>query len=329
MKAHKIAELFPLATQQELETMAADIKENGLKIPIILLDGEILDGRNRFAACELAGVQPRFIDYQGKNPLRDVISWNLHRRHLTESQRADVGRKVALLPLGSNQYGSANLPTQKQAAEMMNVSERLIRDAALVARESPALAAQVAAGDLTVHAAIKIIRPHVAQNSGDNEWYTPKNIVEAAKAVLGEIDLDPASHADANKVVKAKKFFTAEEDGLKQKWTGRVFLNPPYAGELIGKFMEKLASAAEAKNISTAIVLVNNATETRWFARLAGVSAALCFPTGRVKFWHPRKEAVPLQGQCIAYLGKDLTAFQKNFKKFGIVAEILRSTTQP
>ena len=166
---------------------------------------------------------------------------------------------------------------------------------------------------------------HVMHNSGDNEWYTPEPYIEAARAVMGGIDTDPASHEEANKVVKATEFFTAEENGLHFEWVGRVFLNPPYEGKLIVQFMDKLDESVDQGATTEAVVLVNNATETRWFAVLASVSACLCFPTGRIKFWKPGSEkAAPLQGQCIAYIGANAEKFMSEFRQFGIVTTVHR-----
>jgi len=165
---------------------------------------------------------------------------------------------------------------------------------------------------------------HVSHNSGENEWYTPQPYIDAAKAVMGSIDLDPASSAKANEVVKAKSIFTAKDSGLKHPCKDTVWMNPPYAAELIGKFISKLVAEVEAERTTEAIVLVNNATETKWFAELASVSSALCFPSGRVKFWQASgKIAQPLQGQCVAYIGSNVTRFALNFAPFGIICDIV------
>ena len=155
-------------------------------------------------------------------------------------------------------------------------------------------------------------RPHVVHNSGDNEWYTPAEYIEAARDVMGTIDLDPASCETAQANVKAKRFYTVDDDGLTKVW-----LNPPYEGKLIGQFAEKLCDAFAAGDVTEAVVLVNNATETRWFQAILEQASAVCFPKGRVKFWHPRKEAVPLQGQAILYLGSDKETFVARLSRFG------------
>lgn len=165
--------------------------------------------------------------------------------------------------------------------------------------------------------------PHVANNSGNNEWYTPAEYIEAAHNVMGGIDLDPASSETANAIIGAASYHTAEDDGLGYEWGGRVWMNPPYAGELIGRFTAKLAAHFQNGDVTEAIALVNNATETAWFADLVGVSTAIVFPRSRVKFWKPNGElGAPLQGQAILYMGKNKDSFLNEFGRFGWGAHV-------
>lgn len=163
---------------------------------------------------------------------------------------------------------------------------------------------------------------HVSNNSGDNEWYTPKNFTDSARLVMESIDVDPASSQIANAVVKAGMYYTASDDGLSKEWTGNVFLNPPYAQPLIDNFSKKLIQEIQSGNTKQAIVLVNNATETKWFQSMAQLAAAICFPKSRIKFWSPEKESAPLQGQSFLYFGSNTQQFISEFKKYGFVAVI-------
>ena len=159
---------------------------------------------------------------------------------------------------------------------------------------------------------------HVSHNSGENEWYTPAEYIEAAKAVMGGIDLDPASTPEANAVVGATRFYTAEDNGLAQTWRGRMWMNPPYARPLVDRFCERLAASFRAGDVTEACVLVNNATETEWFGSLVEVGSAFCFVRRRVRFWHPdRTTSAPLQGQVIAYLGANPESFAAHFAELG------------
>ena len=164
-------------------------------------------------------------------------------------------------------------------------------------------------------------KAHVSRATGQFEWYTPVEYIETARRVLGTIDLDPASSPEANTIVGATRFFTAVDDGLAQPWTGRVWMNPPYAQPIICHFASKLAQERKLAHVTAAIVLVNNATETRWFRTLADVAAAICFPTGRVTFWSPDGEvgSQPLQGQAVLYFGEHAARFGAAFRAFGFV----------
>ena len=162
--------------------------------------------------------------------------------------------------------------------------------------------------------------PHVSKNSGENEWYTPAEYLDAARRVMGKIDLDPASSSIANSVVLATNYYTKEQDGLKQEWYGRVWLNPPYGAGLIKPFAIKLVNSLFNGNVTEAIVLVNNATETGWFKTLYGASSAVCFPTKRIRYWRVDGDTnSPLQGQAFIYFGQRAHIFIEEFRKIGLI----------
>jgi ParB family chromosome partitioning protein len=168
----------------------------------------------------------------------------------------------------------------------------------------------------TVYKEIK--KPHVSNNSGENEWYTPDYLIESAKIVMGNIDLDPASSKLANQIIKAKKYFDINSNGLDQKWYGNVWLNPPYSQPLISQFSDKINT--EINNFTQACILTNNATETEWYQNILINASVVCFLKSRIKFidLNGNPSGAPLQGQSIIYIGKKSKEFYNEFKKYGI-----------
>lgn len=160
---------------------------------------------------------------------------------------------------------------------------------------------------------------HVTANSGENEWYTPPEYVEAAREAMGGIDLDPASCETAQANVKAKRFFTVDDDGLSKPWAGNVWLNPPYSKDLIGRFASKVVE--QSSRFDQAVVLVNNATDTQWFHELSGVCSAICFFRGRIRFLDKtgKPANTPVQGQAAIYVGPRVEQFVQSFSRFGLV----------
>lgn len=190
------------------------------------------------------------------------------------------------------------------------------------ARFETYIATQTAAGKTVTadEVVAKTRGPHVVNNSGNNEWYTPPNFIEAARAAMGGIDVDPASSAVANRIVRAEQFYTTDDDGLRQSWEGRVWMNPPYEQPLIAQFAKAVAAKHEAGEVEQACVLVNNATETAWFQRMLNVASAVCFPRGRVRFLDPQgNPGAPLQGQAVIYMGSSRDRFTIAFEKEGPV----------
>jgi ParB family chromosome partitioning protein len=149
------------------------------------------------------------------------------------------------------------------------------------------------------------------------EWFTPGIYIEAARTVMGGIDLDPASCELANRTVRATKFFTAEYNGLTQEWHGQLFLNLPYRRDGIqGKFVDKLVREYRSGRWFQAIILIGNRTECAWFAPLWAYP--LCFTNHRIAFISPAgKKDSPVNANVFVYLGSNPGKFREVFSQFG------------
>ena len=200
--------------------------------------------------------------------------------------------------------------THEERFEALAKHPEAVEQAKAEARENEEIVTRSA----VLHKIQEAKKPHVANNSHDDEWYTPPEFIESARLVMGSIDLDPASNEHANKTVKAAHIFTEEDNGLEQEWFGNVWLNPPYSSALVQLFADKVAE----RGFEQAVVLVNNATETKWFRTLVDNADAIVFKTGRIKFLkHDGQHNTPLQGQAFIYYGDNPEVFLEEFGQYG------------
>lgn len=156
--------------------------------------------------------------------------------------------------------------------------------------------------------------------SVSDEWYTPHDIIQAAVTVMGEIDLDPASSAEANETVGAETFWTAADSPLERDWFGRVFLNPPFTRS--ADFVTKLVDEYKVGRAEAAVLVINgNRFDARWFHPLW--DHLLCFTYNRPAFRNPLMDynARPMGGTAIVYFGPRRDLFVAEFSPFGAVVE--------
>jgi len=162
-------------------------------------------------------------------------------------------------------------------------------------------------------------------NGGDDEWYTRPEFVDAARAVLGGIDFDPASNERAQQVVRAKRWYTKETNGLftpngrPRRWHGRVFMNPPFSK---GKdFGAHLLTEYDAGRVTAAIMVMNGwSLGARWFKDLDFHDYPMCLADGPA-FYKPGvpERAQPMVWAAFVYLGREFDAFTDRFSELGWV----------
>jgi ParB-like chromosome segregation protein Spo0J len=139
---HPATDLFPMMSDEELDELAGDITTHGLLHPIVLdAEGTLIDGRNRLAACQRAGVRPRFTMLDGKEPVAYILATNVNRRHLSAGQRAMLVAKARSLASKDQRDGR-----KARSAESANISAGRISQAVIVLEFAPELADQVIAG---------------------------------------------------------------------------------------------------------------------------------------------------------------------------------------
>lgn len=147
------------------------------------------------------------------------------------------------------------------------------------------------------------------------EWYTPPNIIDLAREVLGTINIDPASNLIAQEWIKADKFYTKDTNGLDKPWKGKVWCNPPYSASLIKKFTKKFADEYLSGNMTEGIILTNSGTDTAWNTPLKqGLQA---YTNGRISFLQPdlTEKGKGSRGSLFTYFGPNPQKFIEVFTR--------------
>lgn len=180
---HPLAGIFPLIDGKPYQDLMADVLKHGVREPVWLYEGQILDGRNRYRAAVAMGVDCPVQEYTGQDATAFVVSLNLHRRHMSESQRSVVAAKLATLEKGVNQHTQICAPSQATAAEMLNVSPRSVTTAnQVVEHGSDELIHAVESGSVSVSAAANVATLPKAEQSEIVARGT-REILEAAKQI--------------------------------------------------------------------------------------------------------------------------------------------------
>jgi len=160
------------------------------------------------------------------------------------------------------------------------------------------------------------------------DWYTHPSVIEAVRELFGgSIDLDPFSCKEANRTVRATRFFTAEVDGLIHTWHGKLLVNPPWGGtgntSVKRRAVEKLVRSYREGSVTEAVAVLNaNATTTKWFAPL--FAFPICFPAHRIPHYGPGNAGgSPNSGTVLIYLGPNVQRFAHTFSRFGNIVQRL------
>jgi hypothetical protein len=320
---HPITGLFPMMTDKELEALTADVAAHCLREPIVIhSDGRVLDGRARIIGCERAGVTPAFCTYDGPDPMGYVISKNLHRRHLSESQRAMVAARIANLKVGrpvAEDKNSANLQNSRaislrHAAARLGVSERSAGTArALLDRGAAELVQAVDDGVLTVGAAERISRLPADQQANRTREKLAKKHVDADDNKLAEpMDL-------ARKMLITVGVNLAEQPDLRQPWEGNILLHLPRAHRMAKLLVDKLLEERHAGRARQAIVFLKCRTSAPWFQEAVAKCAAICLTRDQEFGRNGCETRSPATGFALLYFGGRHDEFTRVFRPVGVV----------
>lgn len=243
MKVHQFAELFPMLSAAELQDLAADIKSHGLQQPCVRQGDVLLDGRNRLAACKIAGVDAKFVEYEGDSPVAFIIGANLKRRHLDKGQKIALGLEIEPYfaaeaknrmnagkadPVGKSPTGSGK--SRDTAATAVGVCGKILSDAKAIKKASPERFEKIKQGKLSVARAKKELK---AEQDEKALKAAQKNVTEARKKELESVC--------CLRVCSCTELLSS---GIRPD---AVITDPPYPKEFLSVFTELAKGCAEAR----------------------------------------------------------------------------------
>lgn len=262
-KFHAAANLFPLMGEPELAQLASDIKNHGLRVPVEIFEGQVIDGRNRVAACRLAGVEVDWFEVHPDDPVAYVLSLNLHRRHLNETQRAMVAARTLeyhkaaakeRMMAGKKRDPKASSPgegaARDAAGEAVGVSGRSVDHAAKVlANGTKELQGACDRGEVAVSSAAKLATLSAdEQDRVIQEGRDSGNVKKAVSKAISKAARHPGQPPDGSAVSQIEFQMTVAqlsvaEEALREEPYRRL---PCLAGQLAvaGNVLERMRQQA-------------------------------------------------------------------------------------
>ena len=234
-EVHELAELFPAMTPEEYEAFKADVEANGLRDPITTSEGKVVDGVHRLRACRELGVEPRFVEWDGVGSLLSfVVARNMHRRHLTEAQRAMLAARIANLGRGRPANNARERAvSQAEAARMAKVGRTAVQEARKVQRRGVfELARAVERGEVPLAAAARVAELDATEQA-EVVARGPAAVKERASHSRRDVrvearEADGAAYADVEAVACDARPLPGERDGGVEQDVGvpAVLLDP-------------------------------------------------------------------------------------------------------
>jgi len=298
---------LPPVPPDQLAALRDNIAVNGVLVPILVdSDGsrrKIIDGNYRKAIADELGYDcPEIVhaglDDEEKRTLARAL--NLARRQLTTEQKWEV---IA------DQLRETPDWSLRRTAKMLGVDHKTVAGV----RCHLASTGEIPQFDRTVglDGKCRLV------TGANQERYTPGGIADSVREVMGRIDLDPASSPRANRIVKASSYFTQRTNGLKRRWRGRVFLNPPF--DAWPAWLAKLEGEMAAGRVEQAVVI--GPANISAFRPLLLRGGLLLVPNERPKFYDPSADRLvdPPFGSLICYVGKQTNRFVEVFRDKGLI----------